>query len=498
MIMKYLYILIFIFFLPIFHIHGQEHKLYLENAIHMANDSSIRAFQLKKQFLYSFWEYKNYRAQRLPALSLDLVPIQYNQDIVQRYVSELNRDEYRTQQSLYSYGNLSLTQNVDFTGGTFYIESALSFFRNIGQSSTDQFSTVPIRLGYSQSLIGYNPFKWEKKIEPLKFKLAKKELVYNLEDIAITVTSLFFDLALAKCDYEQSKRSLEICKKLYNEGIIKRKHSAVTDTELLSLEIAVLDAKNACTLSENAKRKAVLSLSSFLKISLDNNFDIVIPDSIPIGLILKDMALSLTRSNHPVYYEQKKKILEVQKDVDKARKERFGNTKIDLSVGFNQISDNFYSAYNHPLQQNTVSVGVSIPIVDWGIKKGNYKMALNNQKIVEYTAEQEIIAVEQNIMSLVDDYNAQVQVWQTSRKSVDLAVKITEETILRFNVGKDKISVIQDCLMKEHEVKINFIKALSACWLSFYKICQMTFFDFSKKRMIEDCLNLQIMDDSFR
>lgn len=169
-----------------------------------------------------------------------------------------------------------------------------------------------------------------------------------------------------------------------------------------------------------------------------------------------------------------------------------------MSVGFNQISDNFYSAYNHPLQQNTVSVGVSIPIVDWGIKKGNYKMALNNQKIVEYTAEQEIIAVEQNIMSLVDDYNAQVQVWQTSRKSVDLAVKITEETILRFNVGKDKISVIQDCLMKEHEVKINFIKALSACWLSFYKICQMTFFDFSKKRMIEDCLNLQIMDDSFR
>lgn len=154
-------------------------ELNLPQAIRLANDSSIEAFRSQNLYLSKFWEYRNYRARRLPSLTLNMVPMQYNRDIVKRYVSDLDRDVYRTQQSLYSYGNLSVTQNLDWTGGTFYIDSEIGFFRNFGQITTNQFSTVPIRVGYSQSLVGYNPFKWERRIEPVKFELAQKELIYN-------------------------------------------------------------------------------------------------------------------------------------------------------------------------------------------------------------------------------------------------------------------------------------------------------------------------------
>lgn len=152
-------------------------ELNLPQAIRLANDSSIEAFRSQNLYLSKFWEYRNYRARRLPSLTLNMVPMQYNRDIVKRYVSDLDRDVYRTQQSLYSYGNLSVTQNLDWTGGTFYIDSEIGFFRNFGQITTNQFSTVPIRVGYSQSLVGYNPFKWERRIEPVKFELAQKELM---------------------------------------------------------------------------------------------------------------------------------------------------------------------------------------------------------------------------------------------------------------------------------------------------------------------------------
>ena len=42
--------------------------------------------------------------------------------------------------------------------------------RSFGGNKYTQFTSVPVRLGYSQSLVGYNPFRWERRIEPLKYE----------------------------------------------------------------------------------------------------------------------------------------------------------------------------------------------------------------------------------------------------------------------------------------------------------------------------------------
>lgn len=51
--------------------------------------------------------------------------------------------------------------------------------RSFGERATTQFTSVPVRLGYAQSLVGYNAFKWERRIEPLKYEKVKKEFIYN-------------------------------------------------------------------------------------------------------------------------------------------------------------------------------------------------------------------------------------------------------------------------------------------------------------------------------
>ena len=78
-------------------------ELNLPQAIRLANDSSIEAFRSQNLYLSKFWEYRNYRARRLPGLTLNMVPMQYNRDIVKRYVSDLDRDVYRTQQSVWQF-----------------------------------------------------------------------------------------------------------------------------------------------------------------------------------------------------------------------------------------------------------------------------------------------------------------------------------------------------------------------------------------------------------
>ena len=47
----------------------------------------------------------------------------------------------RTQQSYYAYGGLSVRQNLDLTGGTFYLESNLAYMRNFGYNSATQLTS---------------------------------------------------------------------------------------------------------------------------------------------------------------------------------------------------------------------------------------------------------------------------------------------------------------------------------------------------------------------
>ncbi len=50
------------------------------------------------------------------------------------------------------------------------------------------------------------------------------------------------------------------------------------------------------------------------------------------------------------------------------KKESRFNASFNASVGFNAVADELGDAYRHPLQQDLVSVSVSIPLIDWGIE----------------------------------------------------------------------------------------------------------------------------------
>lgn len=52
----------------------QTVKLNLKETIGLANDSSLSAFRYQNMYLSGYWEYRTYKANRLPSLALNLVP----------------------------------------------------------------------------------------------------------------------------------------------------------------------------------------------------------------------------------------------------------------------------------------------------------------------------------------------------------------------------------------------------------------------------------------
>ena len=92
---------------------GRTVRLGLQRAIEIASDSSLASFRFRNLYMAGFWEYRSFRANRLPSLNLNLTPARYYRDITSRYDYENNIDVYRAQQSYYASAGLDIRQNLD-------------------------------------------------------------------------------------------------------------------------------------------------------------------------------------------------------------------------------------------------------------------------------------------------------------------------------------------------------------------------------------------------
>ena len=466
--------------------------LTLEQTITLAADSSLEAFRSKNLYMASHWEYLAFKAGRLPSLTLNLTPGQYNRTIVKRYDSEANLDIYRQQQAFEAYGGLSVVQNFDPLGGTFFLNSNLDYLRSFGDNTDTQYSAIPIRIGYQQSLLGYNAFKWEKKIEPLKYERAGKQLVHNMENTAGLATEYFFNLAMAQAERDLAEENRRNTDTLYRIGEERYRIAAISQSDLLTLKLDRLNAINAAKNADISLKRAMFALTSFLNMDKNTVVRLRLP-SYPKSMdIPVDKALAEARANNPELIGYRQNVIESHRSVDKARKESMFNASISASVGFNQVAKNLPDVYRDPLRQDIVSLSLSIPLVDWGVRRGRYNMARNNLSVTEITAQQGEAKVEEDVIMTVGDFNIQKDLIASAEEALVIAEDAYAKTRRRFMIGKADISTLTLSRQRQQEANRNYISALENYWISYYKIRKLTLYDFEYNVPIFDRIEHQM------
>jgi outer membrane protein TolC len=462
--------------------HGQ---LTLDRAIALANDSSLQAFRVKNEYLASYWSYRSYKAERLPSLSLDVTPVSYYRYITQRYDSQADIDVYRPQQTYSASGSLNITQNFDPLGGTFYVETGLQYLRNFGNYTSNQFSSVPVRIGYKQTLLGYNAFRWDRRIEPLKFEQAKNALVYSMQEVAENTVSYFFELALAQEEYRLAQNNVASTDTLYAIGERRFKILEISEADLLTLKLDKVNAQNTLENARITLKRAMFSLASFLGMDKNTEITVKLPTVPVTHEISADRALAEARSNNPTLLEKRESVLEAKRTLNRTQVESRLSASLNASVGFNQVAPSIGDAYSNLMRQDLVSVTLSIPLVDWGVRKGKVNMARNNLNIAEIAARQQELSVEEDVVMTVSDFNIQQQMVASALEALDLADMAYDRTMKRFIIGKADISALTLSLSRQQSANTNYIKALQNYWLSYYKLRKLTLFDFGLNMPIE-------------
>lgn len=461
-------------------------RLDLEKTITMANDSSLSAFRYQNLYLSGYWEYRSYQAARLPSLTLNMTPAQYYRNITRRYDSQQDIDVYREQQMFSAGAGLSLAQNFDLLGGTFYVDTKLDYMRNFGDSKSNQFSTIPFRIGYQQELLGFNTFRWDRRIEPLKFEKVKKQYLYNAESVSEEAVNYFFALAMAQADYRLALDNVATTDTLYAIGEQRQKIASISQADLLTLRLDRVNARNTLKNAEIARKRAMSALATFLNMDRNSYIEIDLPARPRYIHIPTDRAIALARENNPVYLEQRQNVLEAEREVDRTKKESRFNAGFNASVGFNQVADNISAAYRKLLQQDLVSFTLSVPLVDWGVRKGKFNMAKNNLNVVKIAARQEEISLEEDVMMTVSDFSVQQDMIASAEEALDLAELAYDQTRRRFIIGKADINSLTLALNRQQEAQKNYIQAVQNYWLNYYKIRKLTLHDFESGMSLSD------------
>ena len=236
----------------------------LEQVIRLAQDSTIAAFQSRYEYEYHQQHFARFEALRKPQLELRLTPNYYKlvTDPTRDYVYIRNYNRFSTS------AQLMLSQKVLGLGGDAFVSSSAlwsEYFMHDQRDMPREFVTMPVVVGYQQSLVGYNPYRWERLVENARLEAARKQLNYQLHQIAEEATRRFFRLACAQGMLDMCERNKQTADTLYAIAREKAGIAMVSLAELRSLELQRLNAANALHSARNEEQLARESLSSYLR-----------------------------------------------------------------------------------------------------------------------------------------------------------------------------------------------------------------------------------------
>ena len=151
---------------------------------------------------------------------------------------------------------------------------------------------------------------------------------------------------------------------------------------------------------------------------------------------------------------------------------------VTASVGFNQTAPDVNLAYQNLLQKQNFSLGVNVPLFQWGARSADVQEAVANQKRVDATSKASREQVAQ------DAHFAALQLTQASRnvalsaKADTVAQKRFEVAYNRYVIGRIGIDNLYIAQNEKDQAVQQYLQALRSYWLSYYRLRQVTLFDF--------------------
>ncbi len=372
--------------------------------------------------------------------------------------------------------SLFATQAITKTGGTLFLNTDLQRFDDL----TSEFRTyngIPIRLGISQPLFGFNPWKYDNEIQPLLIEEAKKNYNTAIESAMSDATSLYFDILIANQNLEIARTNERVNEDLLRITEERLTLGKVSKDEKLQLEIELNNARLSVSQANNELEQAKARLNTFLG---QSNSAIEIysePNLLAERKIDYEQLRNSYQKNRPEITAYQRSLAESKRDIAET-KANFGfQANINASIGLARGSETPSEIYSDPFDEQQFNITLQVPLLDWGKRKSAVAQAKLRQDNLTASYDQQILTLENNINQLA-------LAFERLQKDISLLKEIMEKSDERFTISNERyvlgnISITNLTLAQREkdQAKRNYINALKSYWVSYYQLRLFTGYD---------------------
>ena len=450
----------------------------LEEVIETAHSQSPSAILARHNFIVNYWQFRTYKAQFLPSLNLQGNLGNYNRSLVSLQNAETGEIGYLQNNTLSNSLGLSIDQNIPFTGGSVSVVTSLNRLDQFSPTDKITYNSQPVKITLSQPINAYNSLKWEKKIEPKRFELAKRTYLNSMESITVTSVTYFFDLLLAQRQVEIARESHRNTEQLYKIAKERFAIGSITKDELLQMELKLLNDSLAIGDNQLAEKTAMQRLRNFLGYNESVEIQLQQPPQNPdITLDFNDV-MNMVLHNSTTSLENEIDYLSAQEAIAKAKANTGLQASFHAQFGLNQVGNDLGLAYRTPLDQEILGLSLSLPIMDWGLGRGKVKVAKSQAQVVESQIEQAENQLRENITLQVLRFNQQGGQCNVSQKADQVGQSRYATTKERFLNGTIGVTELNNAQTEMDNAQLRYLQDLSNYWIYYYNIQKATLFNF--------------------
>lgn len=477
----------FLLLLPLL-VQAQSQKIKLSEAIKIAQKKSPEYVRAVNTYQGSYWRYRNFKADFLPQISINATLPQYSNAIT-RITNDEGQDIFVNQNQSRIEGGLSINQKVPFTGGQFFISSELQRIDRYGDEAATNYSLVPFSINYFQNSFFYNEYKWNKKIEPLRYEESKRNIIENMEDISLSTCRRYFGLLKAQVSLDIAKKNLSNQDTLLKITKGRYKIGKIAENELLQIELSHLVSKNNVTSNTILLKQTSQNLARFLELDTET-IELEVPEKLMEFGVDVSKALSEAENNRKSVIEFRRRRLEAEQELARVK----GNNRLSMNLsanfGLNRRADDYDTLFQDYDQQQNIALNFRVPIFDWGVSKSRRKMAEADLSLVENDIKQEKQEFEQEIYLHTLNWSNQREFLAIAEKAQEIALKRYEISKKRYVLGKITITDLNIAQQEKDKAIVDYLNSLENFWVDYYTLRRLTLYDFAadEKIKIEDII----------
>ena len=465
--------------------HVGAKPLTLADAIAMAQQRGDQAEGARATRDAARYRNDSFNARLRPQLFLSGNAANLNHGI-NPIVAEDGSTQFVGQSENQSTMQLGFSQAIPLTGGTVTIGSAVTRIDQFGTTYDKKWQTSPVVVSLQQNLFKPRDIVWNERIQSLNASVAERQYLEAREDVAGSTADAFFNLYAQQMTLANATANVAVNDTLYTLNKGRYEVGKIGENDLLKSELALLRARAAVDDAKLARDRAEAALRRMLNYPAEQPFSIVTPDSIPTIEADPEAAAREALKNASLMEQSQLDEVNVKREITAARLNNGFNASIAATVGFNQTASAFGAAYQSPLGRQSFTLGVTLPMMQWGAGRADVQAARADERRAASTAKT-------RRDQIAEDARFSVLAMQQAQRNVTLAAKADTVSIKQFEVARNRYTTgkisntdLYNAQSDKDNSLIAHIQALRNYWIAYYHLRRATLYDFVAKQELAD------------